>query len=152
MRELVRCDAPSIQAVAAFLSGELGEAVDLGAVWFAAGIYAGLVTGIAQASAMTLGGVVFLSREASGRLRLDRRLSETSCALDDLGPLLVHGLVHVWQFRRSGAVPFMMGYVAAYVGGRTRSRGHHDAYSASQPKPRRFASSASGSPPIRAPR
>lgn len=44
------------------------------------------------------------------------------------GPLVVHELTHIEQFRRLGAVRHLVGYSADYLRGRRRGRAHWDAY------------------------
>ena len=48
----------------------------------------------------------------------------------DLGPLIVHELTHIEQWRRLGAIGWARSYLGDYVGGRRRGLGHHDAYRA----------------------
>ncbi len=47
-----------------------------------------------------------------------------------LGPLLVHELVHVQQWKQLGVVRFLWKYVAGYIGGRLTGLPHQDAYRA----------------------
>ena len=47
---------------------------------------------------------------------------------DRYGPLVVHELVHLHQYRTSGAVRHLIRYAADYVGGRRRGLSHWDAY------------------------
>jgi hypothetical protein len=45
-----------------------------------------------------------------------------------LGPLIVHELVHVQQWKQFGVVRFLWKYVAGYFGGRLTGLPHRDAY------------------------
>jgi hypothetical protein len=47
-----------------------------------------------------------------------------------LGPLIVHELVHVQQWKQLGVVRFLGKYVAGYIGGRLTGLPHQDAYRA----------------------
>jgi hypothetical protein len=44
------------------------------------------------------------------------------------GPLVVHELTHIEQFRRLGPLRHIAQYVGDYLGGRRRGRGHWEAY------------------------
>lgn len=45
-----------------------------------------------------------------------------------LGPLLLHELVHIRQWKRDGIVGFLWRYVGAYLAGRLRGMSHRAAY------------------------
>lgn len=64
-----------------------------------------------SAAAITLGRLIIVRRRAVGDERLMR-----------------HELVHVRQWRELGVVGFGVRYLRAYLGGRLRGLGHHDAY------------------------
>lgn len=71
-----------------------------------------------------------------------RLLPPPSYAATTLGPLiflrdrdvdpglLAHEAVHVWQWRRDGAVRFPLRYLGDYLAGRLRGLGHDAAYRA----------------------
>jgi hypothetical protein len=48
--------------------------------------------------------------------------------LADLGPLIVHELTHIEQWRRLGPAGWARSYLGDYFRGRRRGLGHHDAY------------------------
>jgi hypothetical protein len=50
--------------------------------------------------------------------------------LADLGPLMVHELTHLEQWRRLGPLGWARSYLGDYVRGRRRGLGHHGAYRA----------------------
>lgn len=58
-----------------------------------------------------------------------RRILVRRDRLDDVG-LVHHELVHVRQWREQGPVLFVVSYLTAYVRGRLRGLGHHEAYRA----------------------
>jgi hypothetical protein len=109
MPELVRVDAPSLDALEAFLRAEADPSASLGLVWLAAGHAGALVARVAGASAITLGQLVCLSQEHAALLR-----QRPQGALEALGPLLVHEAVHVWQWRRDGFAWFPLKYLYYY--------------------------------------
>jgi hypothetical protein len=45
-----------------------------------------------------------------------------------LGPLLVHEMAHLGQWRRTGPLRFLGAYLAGYLSGRRRGMSHADAY------------------------
>ncbi len=47
-----------------------------------------------------------------------------------LGPLVVHELVHLRQWRRDGAVRFLVRYLGSYLRARLRGADHRAAYEA----------------------
>lgn len=50
--------------------------------------------------------------------------------LAELGPLMVHELTHIEQWKRLGAMGWLRAYVGDYLRGRRRGLRHHDAYRA----------------------
>lgn len=50
--------------------------------------------------------------------------------LADLGPLIVHELTHIEQWRRLGRIGWTRSYLGDYLGGRRSGMRHHDAYRA----------------------
>ena len=50
--------------------------------------------------------------------------------LADLGPLIVHELTHIEQWRRLGPIGWARSYLGDYVAGRRRGMGHFEAYRA----------------------
>jgi hypothetical protein len=50
--------------------------------------------------------------------------------LEHLGPLIVHELTHIEQWRRLGPLGWARDYLGDYLRGRRRGLGHHDAYRA----------------------
>jgi hypothetical protein len=50
--------------------------------------------------------------------------------LVELGPLIVHELTHIEQWRRLGPAGWARSYLGDYVRGRRRGLGHHAAYRA----------------------
>jgi hypothetical protein len=50
--------------------------------------------------------------------------------LDRLGPLIVHELAHIEQWRRLGPIGWARSYLGDYWRGRRSGLGHHDAYRA----------------------
>ena len=48
----------------------------------------------------------------------------------DLGPLMVHELTHIEQWRRLGPLGWARSYLGDYLRGRRRGLCHHDAYRA----------------------
>ncbi len=71
---------------------------------------------VGEVAAMTLPGRVYLRPDVAG-WDAPRRTR-----------LLVHELVHVAQWRRLGAVTFLVRYLADYLGGRLRRQGHQASY------------------------
>ncbi|MEX0825996.1 MAG: hypothetical protein WD184_04475 [Acidimicrobiia bacterium] len=51
-------------------------------------------------------------------------------SLADLGPLMVHELTHIEQWRRLGAIGWLRSYVGDYLRSRRGGLPHHDAYRA----------------------
>ena len=50
--------------------------------------------------------------------------------LADLGPLIVHELTHIEQWRRLGPIGWARSYLGDYLRGRRAGQAHHDAYRA----------------------
>ena len=48
----------------------------------------------------------------------------------ELGPLIVHELTHIEQWRRLGALGWFRSYVGGYIRNRRAGLAHHDAYRA----------------------
>lgn len=85
------------------------------------GIVARFAAAALRADAFVLGRNVFLSRRASQWV--------SSRSAEGLR-LLVHELVHVDQFQRLGAWPFLRRYLREYLVARARGRTHLEAYAA----------------------
>lgn len=51
-----------------------------------------------------------------------------SAPLEALGPLMVHELTHIQQWRRLGPLRWARVYFGDYLRGRRRGLSHHDAY------------------------
>lgn len=109
MAEFVRVDAGSLVEVEAFLSRELETPVRLGRVWLAPGRAGSAVAAIARASAITLGPIICLDTPHGLAVR-----ASTAPHLQTLDALLVHELVHRWQFRESGTLRFLWFYLFHY--------------------------------------
>jgi hypothetical protein len=71
-----------------------------------------------EISAMALPWGVYLAPEIVAR------------PLADLGPLMVHELAHIEQWRRLGPIGWARAYLGDYLRGRRSGLTHHDAYRA----------------------
>jgi len=85
------------------------------------GFFARVVTSYLRAEAFVLGRRIFLSPAAAREVL--RRSPESLS-------LLAHELVHVAQFRRHHAVPFLARYLAEYLRHRLEGASHSKAYHA----------------------
>ncbi len=72
----------------------------------------------ADVSAMALPRVVYVRRRVLG------------ADPADLGGMLVHELVHIWQWSNLGVARFLWRYLSDYLGGRLRGLSHAPAYRA----------------------
>jgi hypothetical protein len=102
-----RLDEESRASLEAFLSEAYGEPVDLGVVWLAVGRCGQLMAWLARASAITFGPLIFVRQRV-------RSESFPRSHLADYGGLLVHECIHVWQYRRVGALRFLIQYLKSY--------------------------------------
>ena len=109
MVRIVELDPVSAVRIERFLADARGRRVSLTRVRLVTGWLAAAVAATAGASGVTLGGAIFLSREAEERLA-----SQPADALAALGELLVHECVHVVQYREAGTSRFLATYLKDY--------------------------------------
>lgn len=108
-----RADPESIAAVEAFLAKASGGPVELGCVLTATGLLGRYVAAIARARAITLGPLICVA----SRPKIPHPLPEVETALERYNSLFVHECVHVWQYRREGALNFLRQYLKSYFSG-----------------------------------
>jgi hypothetical protein len=111
--EAVRASGIDEEHLARILPGVVPSRVP---VWQAAGWFRRLWPDGIVAMALPWG--IYLSPEALRR------------GLAGLGPLIVHELTHIEQWRRLGPFGWARSYLGDYLRGRRRGLGHHDAYRA----------------------
>jgi len=126
---LERADARSVSRVEGFLREQTGEAVVLDPVHLATGLLGNTVAALARARAITLGPLICVRRSEHE----PQKSPEVRAALERFGSLFVHECVHVWQYRRDGAMPFLRHYMRAYfsgiwIAGSIRRAGRQRAY------------------------